>query len=401
MGESRDGESKKPRVLIYTEPLLAPSLTFVRAQAEALREFEPCYAGARAFRGQGLALPRERTIVINQAGTNLGRIKEVPLKVLGFAPIFFRRVQRFQPVLLHAHGGPNALVALPLARWLRIPLIATFHGSDVTVDPKTSNCSHYTVRTYWKHASVMHTRVQLCLAVSKFIRAKLIEQGYPSDRTVLHYVGVDTAFFRAQPEVQREAIVLFVGTLHEVKGCEFLIRALTRVQAQIADAELVVIGDGPLRSVLQKMASEELRRFRFLGTQPPETVRYWMNRAKVFSVPSVKAASGATEAFGLVFAESQAMGLPVASFVSGGIPEAVVHGETGLLAPERDSETLAHNILLLLKDRDMWQRMREAGRRRVNDLFSLEKQTKCLEALYRGLLAQGHMSRPPLLDGAC
>jgi len=399
MEDSLGGKSGKPAVLIYTEPLLAPSLTFVRAQAEALREFVPCYAGARGFRGEGLALPSERTIVINQKGTTIGKIKEVPLKVFGFAPIFFHRVRKFQPVLLHAHSGPNALVALPLARWLQIPLIASFHGSDVTVDPKTSNSSHYTVRNYWKRASLMHTGVRLCLAVSKFVLTKLLEQGYSSDRTVLHYVGVDTAFFRARPDVRREAIVLFVGTLHEVKGCEFLIRALTRVQAQVADAELVVIGGGPLRPALEKMAGEKLRRFRFLGAQPPETVRYWMNRAKVFSVPSVRAASGATEAFGLVFAESQAMGLPVASSVSGGISEAVVDGETGLLAPERDSETLAHNILLLLKDGDMWQRMSEAGRRRVNDRFSLEKQTKRLEELYREVLPD--VSRTLLLAGAC
>src|SRR5579864_7850543 len=116
MEDSPESKSCRPTVLIYTEPLLAPSLTFVRAQAEALREFEPCYAGARAFRGKGLDLPRQRSIVINRKGTTLGKVKEIPLKVFGFAPVFFRRVQKFQPVLLHAHSGPNALVALPLAR---------------------------------------------------------------------------------------------------------------------------------------------------------------------------------------------------------------------------------------------------------------------------------------------
>jgi glycosyltransferase involved in cell wall biosynthesis len=380
---------------------LAPSLTFVKAQAEALRKFVPYYAGARGFPGGGLPLLSKRTIWINEKGTALGKIKEVPFKVFGFAPFFFRSARKFQPALVHAHGGPNALVAVPLARWLGIPLIATFHGSDVTVDPKNSNSSHYTVRKYWRQTQVMQTEAQLCVAVSRFVHSKLLEIGYPSEKTVLHYVGVDTAFFSPNPDVHRDPVVLFVGTLHEVKGCEYLIRAMIRVQAEIPDAELVVMGDGPLRPDLERMAKENLRRFRFLGTQPRETVRHWMNRAKVFSVPSAKADSGATEAFGLVFVESQAMGLPVASFVSGGIPEAVADGETGLLACERDWEGLASNILLLFRDDELWKRMSEAGRKRVSRLFNLEIQTGRLEELYCEVLRKNNPLERSVRAGAC
>ena len=127
---------------------------------------------------------------------------------------------------------------------------------------------------------------------------------------------------------------------------------------------LVIIGDGPLRPRLEQTARElALRHVSFLSTQPAGLVRYWMNRARVFCVPSVTVDSGASEGFGMVFAEAQAMGLPVASFATGGIPEAVVHGETGLLARERDTAGLAHNIISLLSDRAMWERFSDAGRR--------------------------------------
>jgi glycosyltransferase involved in cell wall biosynthesis len=88
----------------------------------------------------------------------------------------------------------------------------------------------------------------------------------------------------------------------------------------------------------------------------------------------------------MVFAEAQAMGLPVASFATGGIPEAVAHRETGLLASERDIGALARNITMLLSNPSMWQRFSEAGRRRACELFDIRRQTAVLEDLYRAVL---------------
>ena len=117
--------------------------------------------------------------------------------------------------------------------------------------------------------------------------------------------------------------------------------------------------------------------------QPPDLVLTWMNKAKVFSVPSITAKSGDSEGFGMVFAEAQAMGLPVASFASGGIPEAVADGETGLLTHERDSEGLAACILRLLEDQELWQRLSQNGQERVRTIFNLHAQTRVLESLYQ------------------
>jgi len=91
---------------------------------------------------------------------------------------------------------------------------------------------------------------------------------------------------------------------------------------------------------------------------------------------------------GLVFLEAQATGLPVVSFATGGIPEAVAHGETGLLAPDRDSRSLAGNILQLLQNESLWQRMSHAGQTRVRKLFDLETQTGKLEGVYESVLSR-------------
>src|SRR3984885_16193520 len=111
-----------------------------------------------------------------------------------------------------------------------------------------------------------------------------------------------------------------------------------------------------------------------------------MARAAVFSVPSVVAASGDAEGFGMVFIEAQAMGLPVVSTLSGGIPEAVKHGETGLLVTECNPAALADAILELMQNDELWHRYSVAGRRRVEDQFNLLHQTERLENIFEQLV---------------
>jgi glycosyltransferase involved in cell wall biosynthesis len=148
----------------------------------------------------------------------------------------------------------------------------------------------------------------------------------------------------------------------------------------------VVIGDGPLRAGYEARASRLGLRCRFLGVQPSTVVRAWMARAAVFCVPSVVAESGDAEGFGMVFIEAQAMGLPVVSTLSGGIPEAVQHGETGLLVPEHDPKGLAAALLLLLENPEVWRRYSVAGRRRVLNHFDLAQQTARLEEVFEHLV---------------
>jgi glycosyltransferase involved in cell wall biosynthesis len=167
---------------------------------------------------------------------------------------------------------------------------------------------------------------------------------------------------------------------------------MAEVQRHETAAELVIIGDGPLRPDYERRAAGLGVRCRFLGTQPPDAVRDWMGRAAVFCVPSVVAASGDAEGFGMVFIEAQAMGLPVVSTQSGGIAEAVRNGETGLLVAERDSGALAEAILQLLQDHNLWRRYSLAGRKHVVSHFNLDRQTSRLETIFEQLLAKAGSS---------
>ncbi|CAN7710989.1 glycosyltransferase [Paenibacillus sp. LjRoot153] len=367
----------KKNVVIYKDHLLSPSETFVRAQAEALQNFIPYYVGSRKI--TGIPLPDDRVIVINDESV-IGWGKESMYKLWGKSTDFVHKIARIQPALIHAHFGFGGALALPLVKSLNVPLIVTFHGFDATV--KDEYADFYSHKLYIRKRKELQRKGTLFIAVSDFIKCKMLEQGYPEERIIRHYIGIDLHDFTPDEGVNRRPIVLFVGRLVEKKGAEYLIEAMRIVQESLPDCELVCIGDGPLRHHLEEKARRILKKSTFLGVQPPEVVREWMNKAMVFSVPSVVADNGDAEGFGMVFAEANAMGLPVVSFATGGIKEAVSHGETGFLASEKDIGLLAHYIQTLLAEKSIWEQFSRQGKDRVQRLFNIKKQNTELEALY-------------------
>jgi glycosyltransferase involved in cell wall biosynthesis len=242
-------------------------------------------------------------------------------------------------------------------------------------------------REYLRGRERLQKEGALFVACSEFVRKQAIDRGYPADRTIVHSIGVDVAEFEPPPYRRREEAVLFVGRLVEKKGCGDLIEAMVQVQQHCPEAELIVIGDGPLRAGCEALAAALRVRSRFLRSQPPTVVKEWMSRAAVFCVPSVIAATGDAEGFGIVFIEAQAMGLPVVSTRSGGIPEAVDEGETGLLVSQNAPDRLSEAIVRLLQDGNLWRRFSVAGRRRVVLRFNLARQTQRLEDIFGGIVA--------------
>ncbi len=385
-------ESTRRTVIVYRNELLPPSETFIKDQGEGLSNFTAFYVGLRLKQG-GLALPAERTFVLSHGGL-AEWISEAILKLTGWAPRLDAAIRAELPCLIHAHFGPDAGTILPAARRLRLPLVVTFHGFDVNM---SDDCLRMTRpgRRYFRRRELLKTEATLLLANSEFTRQRLLEKGFPEHKVRLHYIGVDTEVFCPNPGLVRRPVVLFVGRLVANKGCGFLIRAMAEVQRVRADVELVIIGDGPQRSDLEQAAAGSLSRFKFLGTQPRSVVLDWMRSARVFCVPSVTIESGESEGFGQVFAEAQATGLPVASFATGGIPEAVTHGETGLLAPERDWQALAANILTLVIDLAAWESMSRAGEEQVRHAFDLRKQCVKLEQIYAEAIALNKQVHKP------
>jgi glycosyltransferase involved in cell wall biosynthesis len=364
--------------LIFRSELLPLSETFIRSQAEGLQGFHPRYAGIQ-YAKNGLPVPAD-SIVVMRNESIAERLRRRLFIHTGWEPRLYRELRDSVPALIHAHFAPDGAAVLPLVPVLRVPLIVTLHGYDVTWSEDA--LAEARLRFYPKRKKQLLETAAVFICVSEFIRQSAIKAGYPESKLRVHYIGVDRKRFAPPVGLRECKRVLFVGRLVEKKGCASLINAMQIVQSRCREAELVVIGDGPLRLSLETLASRKGIFCRFLGSQPAGVVRHWLSRARVFSVPSVTARNGDSEGLGMVFAEAQAMGVPVASFLHGGIPEVVLNGETGLLAPEGDYKVLAEHLLRYLEDESFWRECSKRGPEWIEQRFDLYKQTRELEAIY-------------------
>ena len=369
-----------PAILIFKETILPRSETFILAQMQAMRRLSARLIGLEEVPA-GLPLPSKPLVLCQGHGGAAGLRAKIYRKS-GIAPIFHARARREKPALLHAHFASGGLTAIPLAKSLCVPLLVTLHGSDVTVN--------------WASARSMRRlgrEAALFLCVSHFIRDRAIASGLPEKKLHVHYIGVDLQQFQAPLRDATGAGVLFVGRLVEKKGCAYLLRAMASVQQTYPDCLLTIIGDGPSRGSLESDARELGVSCRFLGAQPSSIVRQYLQATRIFCVPSVTAANGDSEGLGIVFAEAQAMGIPVVSTLHGGIPEVVANGRTGLLVSERDPQALAAAIASLLGDASLWKQFRHNARAHIEQIFDLAKQTAELETIYQDVMAAASQSK--------
>ena len=372
----------KPTVLIYRSELLPPSETFVAAQAHALRRYSPRFAGLRRVPA-GLPVDPCESMLLTPADALADKLRRRLFLASGIAPHFVRALERFRPVLMHAHFALDGAAALPLQRQLRVPLVVTLHGYDATT---TDAALRQTAagRVLLRRRRELRERVRFFICVSEHIHQQALERGVPESKIRTLTIGVDLHLFAPDPlqSRSRDPIVLFVGRLVEKKGCEYLIRAMARLESRHPEAKLLIVGDGPLLDPLRAQARDALRNCTFLGSQPPNVVRDLMHRASLIAAPSIVASNGDTEGLPITLCEAQAIGLPIVAFQGPGVSEAVVENETALLVRSRDEAGLAEAISTLLQDSELAARLAVAGRRRAEALFSLERQTARLEDLY-------------------
>ncbi len=303
-----------------------------------------------------------------------------------------------RPSLLHAHFGPEAVSANPIARALRVPMVVTLHGYDITIDRDwwESGKGGGEMRSYPRRLLRIATQPEThFIAVSDAIKARAIAYGIAPDKVTTIPIGVDVTRFTpgSVPFSERRPRVLFVGRLVEKKGCGHLLRAMAVVRARLPDAELVVAGDGPLRAELEKLSGELGGGVRFMGALPPERVKSELDAARVFCLPSVRAANGDAEGFGLVLLEAQAAGVPVVSSALGGAREGILHGESGYRVEEGDVEGLADRLSELLARPGKAAAMGAAARRFVCARFDIRDCTRNLERHYNQL-ARSHDNEP-------
>ena len=215
----------------------------------------------------------------------------------------------------------------------------------------------------WAHESLIplvYGRTPF-LVISESTRRDLARRGVDSARVSVVPCGLDQAAYRVtrEPESRTAPVIAFLGRLRRYKGVQHLLRALPAVRAEVPDATLRIIGDGPYRPALERLAGSlgVGPHVRFLGAVAHEEKVAALNESQVAAAPSPK------EGWGLTVIEANACGVPVVASSSPGLVESVRDGETGLLVPHGDSRALASALVRLLTRREERLRMAGAARR--------------------------------------
>ncbi|MBN2104190.1 glycosyltransferase [bacterium] len=198
------------------------------------------------------------------------------------------------------------------------------------------------------------------------------------------YPGKDSSYlYRELKLSKRDVLIGTVARLTEQKGHRYLIEAIPGILHAHPDAHFIFIGDGPLRDELSRQA-ESLgvrKSIHFLGFRK-DIPRLLLN-LDLFILPSLY------EGLPNAVLEAMACGLPVVATSVDGTPEAIVHQETGLLIPPRQSQALIGAVISLLNDRHRMNKMGKAGRKRIETCFSVDNQVSKFIQLYDSLFSQG------------
>jgi glycosyltransferase involved in cell wall biosynthesis len=313
----------------------------------------------------------------SRPSTALARFNEIPgilLRPTKFAPGFHHRSPR------DIARGALAAVAFPL-------------------DPKSVVHVHVGWSEIYSAPAKWAVRnADAVFGISRFVTEKVVATGTPRERVHTVLNGIDPS--RWDPDIDGSAIrrefgvpgdaplLASVSRLFGYKGQRELLRALARVRREVADVWLLIVGAdvpelhaGSFTEELKTLARELQVSDRVVFTGERSDIPPIMAACDVFSLPSFE------EPFGLVYLEAMAMRRPVVAVHSGGTPEVVEQGLSGLLSPVNDVDALASNIVTLLQDPALRARMGAYGRSRVLAYFNAQRMARDAGEAYKAILA--------------
>ncbi|WP_328344277.1 glycosyltransferase family 4 protein [Micromonospora sp. NBC_00421] len=234
-----------------------------------------------------------------------------------------------------------------------------------------------------------YTRVRLERALHGVTELHRLAPGVDVD---IYHPSVDGAPVRARLGLTDRPVVVCVSRLVPRKGQDMLIRALPTIRRRVPDAALLVVGGGPYRATLEKLArqTDVERDVVFTGSVPWSELPAHYAAGDVYAMPCRTRNRGLdVEGLGIVYLEASATGLPVVAGDSGGAPDAVREGETGYVVPGRDVALLADRVATLLADRDLARQLGAAGRAWVEKEWRWETQARRLTDLLAGTTSSG------------
>ena len=288
-------------------------------------------------------------------------------------------VNQLDPAMIHVNDiwwVPHTVMALASRMFNPVPIVAHVRQE---IEPAK-------VRRYWLD------RVEAVIAISRQIEQSLIAGGVSARKARTIYSGIDLS--KRQSTHDGRAIRQMIGlpdgaallgtvaNLFPRKGYEVMLRALPTIIHAVPTVHYIIVGndDNDYANRLKQLAHELkiAERVHIVGFQDP--VQPFLASLDLYVHPALM------EGFGIAVVEAMAMGKAVVATTTGGLPEVVAQGETGLLVPPGDVESLAATVVSLLQDRVRREQMGLCGRTRAHERFSLDASVMQMEQLYGEVL---------------
>jgi len=300
--------------------------------------------------------------VVRFRGYALGPWRVVPMALAAWAHV------RRADVTLGINVTHAGLIAYAAQRLMNKPYILFAYGYEF-LKFRQRSLFRALLRT-------VYARARTVVAISRFTRDALVAFGVNDGKVATVLPGASKPKPVAAEFIERvkskyvledRRIVLAVGRLIPRKGHLTLIHAMPRILERFPDACLMIVGRGPaLRDCSRATWELNVRdAVRFPGYVPDDEVAALYQACDVFALPTGGGDDEHVEGFGLVFSEAHACGKPVVAGRSGGVTDAVIDGETGLLVEPGDEAAVADAIIRILDDPEFAHRLGENGRQRV------------------------------------
>ncbi len=318
------------------------------------------------------------SVLASRLGSTYLEWEAMPLRGLpglGTIPRLARRLSALSPDIVHIHDSASHVVAGLAARLATNPKVVVTRRTELPLRGAVLGTAKYRL---W---------CDRVICISEAVRGRCLQAGLHAGKLSVIPDFVDCRWFdpmlaNAIPPGSGAAITT-VGRLTRTKGYRVLLQAMRRVLQAVPEARLFLCGSGEEEDTLRHETAA-------LGLTPSVTfagfvadVRATLARADIFVMPSV------SEGLGVAVLEAMAMGRPVVASATGGLPEAVVDGETGLLVPPGEPAALAEALVSLLRDPRRARQMGEAGRERALAHFDRPRIVPRILALYEELVSGG------------
>lgn len=294
--------------------------------------------------------------------------------------------------LVHCHGSRGNLMGALLKPLVSVPVITTVHS-----DPKLDYMGRTAARlTYGTLNAVALRRMDYYVGVTAAMRDVLVDRGFPAERIFTIYNGVEFPAPPAAPDYDRarylaslgldwqpgELVVGIAARLHPVKDLPTLLRGFAGAYARFPNLRLLIAGDGQEREALGALARE-------LGIEGVVCFAGWVdNIADFYRAIDINVLTSLSETFPYALTEGARERLPTVASRVGGVPDLIVHGETGLLFAPGDHAALAEHLSALAASDDLRTRLGDALYKKAEAEFSADATARRQQEIYRTVLAR-------------